>query len=252
MLEFDDAASLRALAILGDEARLSASKLENEGLYVEELKELLGTPEERREKGHAEKVLELLESQRERWLPILTDVRNTLNRHRLELFNDLVHLRNLLFAANVATGVVRLHRARPRRGVPGRTKRDGRGDGLLSGRFGGRALQRGLHALATGPAACPDPDIGLEFVRLLTIPQLSGIAGVLGVVITRLGGTATASGTPALAEVFSLADYPFGIVVAAVFGLTPGLLLARLREQTDEYKEELTRTGTGGEKQAQS
>jgi hypothetical protein len=95
-------------------------------------------------------------------------------------------------------------------------------------------------------------DIGLEFVRLLTVPQLSGIAGVLGVVLTRLGGTATASGTPSLDEVFSLTDYPFGIVVAAIFGLTPGLLLARLRQQTDEYKDELTRTGTGGEKPAQT
>ena len=53
-------------------------------------------------------------------------------------------------------------------------------------------------------------------------------------------------------EVFSLADYPFGIVIAAIFGLTPGLLLARLRQQTDEYKEELARTGTGGEKAAQT
>ena len=95
-------------------------------------------------------------------------------------------------------------------------------------------------------------DSGIEFVRLLTIPQLSGIAGVLGVVLTRLGGTATSSGTPTLADIFSLAAYPFGIVIAAIFGLTPGLLLARLRQQTDEYKEELARTGTGAEKPAES
>ena len=104
LLRFDTAASLRALAIR-DESRLAASKLEAESLYVDELKELLGTAQERRRSDHAAKVIEKLEAERERWLPILVDVRNTLNRHRLELFNDLLHLRNLLFAATVATGV---------------------------------------------------------------------------------------------------------------------------------------------------
>jgi hypothetical protein len=249
LLEFDDNASLRALAIR-DEARLSASRLENGGLYVEELKELLGTAEERRETGHAETVLARLEGHRERWLPILTDVRNTLNRHRVQLFNDLVHLRNLLFAANVATGIVvyivlglavvyPVERSVMAAGMAFYLV--GSAVGLFSEVYTRSRRVRGV-----------SDDIGLEFVRLLTIPQLSGIAGVLGVVVTRLGGTATASGTPALEEVFSLTDYPFGIVVAAVFGLTPGLLLARLREQTDEYKEELARTGAGGEKPAQS
>ena len=249
LLPFDSPASLRALAIR-DEARLTASKLENEGLYVEELRELLGTAEDRRQPGHAAKVLETLEGERERWLPILTDIRNTLNRHRLELFNDLVHLRNLLFAATVATGLViytvlglavvyPVDRSVMAAGMAfylvGSTV------GLFSEVYTRSRRLRGV-----------SDDTGLEFVRLLTIPQLSGIAGVLGVVLTRLGGTATASGTPTLEDVFSLADYPFGIVIAAIFGLTPGLLLARLRQQTDEYKEELARTGAGGEKPAQT
>ena len=249
LLPFDTPASLRALAIR-DEARLTASKLEDEGLYVDELKELLGTAEERRQPGHTANVLAKLDDDSERWLPILTSARNTLNRHRLELFNDLVHLRNLLFAATVATGLViyavlglavvyPVERSVMAAGMAfylvGATV------GLFSEVYTRSRRLRGV-----------SDDIGLEFVRLLTIPQLSGIAGVLGVVLTRLGGTATASGTPALEEIFSLADYPFGIVIAAIFGLTPGLLLARLRQQTDEYKEELARTGTGGEKPAQS
>jgi hypothetical protein len=248
LLVFDDAPTLRALAIR-DEARLSASKLENEGLYADELRELLGTAEERREPGHTAKVLAKLQSERARWLPILTDVRNTLNRHRVELFNDLVHLRNLLFAATVATGVViytvlglavvyPVERSVMAAGMAFYLV--GSVVGLFSEVYTRSRRVRGV-----------SDEIGLEFVRLLTIPQLSGIAGVLGVVITRLGGTATASGTPTLQDVFSLADYPFGLVVAAIFGLTPGLLLARLRQQTDEYKEELARTGTGGEKPAQ-
>ena len=248
LLPFDTPGSLRALAIR-DEARLIASKLEN-GLYVDELQELLGTAEQRREPDHAAVVIAKLDDERERWLPILTDVRNTLNRHRLELFNDLVHLRNLLFAAMVATGLVvytvlGLAVVYPvERGVMATGMAFylvGSTVGLFSEVYTRSRRLRGV-----------SDDIGLEFVRLLTVPQLSGIAGVLGVVLTRLSGTATASGTPDLDEVFSLSAYPFGIVVAAIFGLTPGLLLARLRQQTDEYKEELARTGTGGEKPAQS
>jgi hypothetical protein len=83
----------------------------------------------------------------------------------------------------------------------------------------------------------------LALVRLLTIPVLSGIAAVLGVVLTRAGSSSNGSVT--LDQIFSLQNYPLGIVVAAVFGLTPGLLLERLRTQTNEYKEELMKSAAG-------
>jgi formate-dependent nitrite reductase membrane component NrfD len=86
-------------------------------------------------------------------------------------------------------------------------------------------------------------DYGLALVRLLTIPVLSGIAAVLGVVLTRLAGAASTD-VP-LTDIFSLEDYPLGIVVAAIFGLTPGLLLERLRTETNEYKEELLKSAAG-------
>ena len=101
----DTSASLRALAIR-DEARLKASKLEDEGLYVDELKELLGTAEERRQPGRGDGACSSMTKGALATHP--HDVRNTLNRHRAELFNDLVHLRNLLFSATVATGLVDL------------------------------------------------------------------------------------------------------------------------------------------------
>jgi hypothetical protein len=89
-------------------------------------------------------------------------------------------------------------------------------------------------------------DYGLSAARLLTVPLLAGIAAVGGVVITRLSGTATAEGLPPLREIFSLRGYPFGLVIAAIFGLTPGLLLDRLSQQTESYKKELAETSAGG------
>jgi hypothetical protein len=90
-------------------------------------------------------------------------------------------------------------------------------------------------------------DYGLSIARLLTVPLLAGIAAVGGVLLTRLSGTATSDGLPALAQIFSLQKYSFGLVIAAIFGLTPGLLLDRLSQQPEDYKKELAQTGAGSE-----
>lgn len=46
-------------------------------------------------------------------------------------------------------------------------------------------------------------------------------------------------------EVFSFGQYAFGLVVAAIFGLTPGLLLGRLRAETESYKKGLVQSAPG-------
>jgi hypothetical protein len=81
-------------------------------------------------------------------------------------------------------------------------------------------------------------DYGLGYARLMTIPVLSGIAALGGVALTRLGGAASGA-IPTLSEIYSLDIYPYGLIVAAIFGLTPSLLLERLRTATDEYKQEI-------------
>jgi hypothetical protein len=52
-----------------------------------------------------------------------------------------------------------------------------------------------------------------------------------------------------LRDIFDLESYPFGLVIAALFGLTPRLLTDRLKQQTDRYTDELKTTqateGTG-------
>ncbi len=47
---------------------------------------------------------------------------------------------------------------------------------------------------------------------------------------------------PQLPDIFDLNGNRFGLVIAAIFGLTPNLLIRRLQEQTDRYKDDLQST----------
>jgi hypothetical protein len=51
---------------------------------------------------------------------------------------------------------------------------------------------------------------------------------------------------PQLQDIFSLRRNPFGIVVAAAFGLVPALLIGALQRQIDEYKKDLRSTEAPG------
>jgi len=107
----------------------------------------------------------------------------------------------------------------------------------------------------SAPAGGED-DFGLAQTRLLYAPLLSGLAGVGGVVITTMlyasidgsvlsvANNTTVGGTvPLLKQVFDLGAAPFGLVIAAVFGLTPELLVNRLQGQADKYRVDLQSTG---------
>jgi hypothetical protein len=83
-------------------------------------------------------------------------------------------------------------------------------------------------------------DFGLSKTRLLQIPWLSGLAATGGVVITSL--VDPQSNTVDLAAVFS--DRPALLIVAAVFGITPNLLIQRLDDQADKTKSDLESTQT--------
>lgn len=102
-----------------------------------------------------------------------------------------------------------------------------------------------LHAEWTSDTATDD--FGLSTARLIHIPWLSGLAAVGGVLITsilddnqfinNIGSTST------LSELFK--SSPALLVVAAVFGLTPDLIIRRLTQQADKYKEDLQSTQPG-------
>ncbi len=51
---------------------------------------------------------------------------------------------------------------------------------------------------------------------------------------------------PSLSQIVDLETYPFGLVVAAVFGLTPGLVIDRLRSQEERLKDDLAKSEAAG------
>ena len=91
-------------------------------------------------------------------------------------------------------------------------------------------------------------DYGLFDARLLHTILISGLAGVGGVFLMSAAPTAAAilsndpaqASPPDLASVFNPSVNRIGILVAAVFGLTPDLVIGKLRQQTDSLKHDLS------------
>jgi hypothetical protein len=106
-------------------------------------------------------------------------------------------------------------------------------------------------------------DHSLSGVRLLYLPMFSGLAAIGGVFLTALVSiatlqtigtdmkTPTADDMNALQQVlniFNIEKYPYGVVIAALFGLSPNRLIGRLKQQSDEYRADLKSTEASGTK----
>lgn len=85
-------------------------------------------------------------------------------------------------------------------------------------------------------------DFGLATARLLQVPWLSGLAAVGGVLLTSVidGSFAENQSVHELVAIFD--SRPILFIIAAVFGLTPDLLIRRLQQQVDKYKDDLQST----------
>jgi len=112
------------------------------------------------------------------------------------------------------------------------------------------------------PGAITD-DYGFAYARLVSAPLISGLGAIAGVVLTakilvptsdfvdpatvddsgKVTTEATAPRTPAsLHDIFDIGRNPSGLIVAAVFGLTPGLVLDRLQKQAEQYKSDIQKS----------
>jgi hypothetical protein len=257
------------VAALQDEARLAKATIESRDVLAAELRTLIDARREyaaqdkrtsggQSGKGLANKRLKrrrTSDGESGKTLPdpfampraraVVRAVRYALNQRRNELWDRLVHLRMLVLFSMIATGIVTygLLALAVIQGVEETAVTAGIAFylvgalvGLFGELYGTSRRRRGIVE-----------DYGLSSARLLTVPLLAGIAAVGGVLLTRLGGTATSDELPTLAEIFSLQKYPFGLVISAIFGLTPGLLLDRLSQQTEDYKSELAQTARAPE-----
>ena len=77
--------------------------------------------------------------------------------------------------------------------------------------------------------------------------MLSGIAAVGGVLIVSLLYDAVDFGAAvdtdrSLGDIFDVEKFALGLVIAAVFGLVPDLLVDRLQSKADEYRAGLSST----------
>lgn len=88
-------------------------------------------------------------------------------------------------------------------------------------------------------------DYGLAAARLQQTVVASGLAAIAGVVLMGIsvsaGLTARGETEVTMTDIFDISA-PGGLLVAAVFGLAPNLLLERLRTKSDEYRQELGET----------
>ena len=84
-------------------------------------------------------------------------------------------------------------------------------------------------------------DYGLTTARLLHTPLFSGLAAVGGVLLIPIltSGVNGAQPSLSLAKVFNLTQTPFSFVLAAIFGLTPTVLISRLHQEAEQYKADL-------------
>jgi uncharacterized membrane protein len=95
-------------------------------------------------------------------------------------------------------------------------------------------------------AASAVDDFGLTRARLIHLPWLAGLAAVGGVLVTAVLGpqlvpTSATETISSVAEIFK-GDNTSLLLVAAVFGLTPDLIIHRLEQQTEKYKADLEST----------
>jgi hypothetical protein len=97
-------------------------------------------------------------------------------------------------------------------------------------------------------------DYGLEEARLKLLPAVAGLAGVAGVMFIailtnpavvnaiRPSGEAGLVAPPDWDKIFSLSQNPLGLIVAAIFGLTPSLLVSRIRDLATTYERAIRST----------
>jgi hypothetical protein len=191
----------------------------------------------------------------------LRDVRRAINEFRDGSFEAMVRTRNHLLATLTLTGVAGVLIAATAISSRERTPLlDPTGDPIVGAAvFYLVGALVGLFNRLYGESGRADDveDYGLTAARIALTPVLSGLAAVAGVAITALlaggtnlaglvsagGGASSASaGVASLANIYSLSANEFGIVVAAVFGLTPALLIGALQEQADRYRDKIQST----------
>ncbi len=178
---------------------------------------------------------------------ILSEVRYEINNFRDDVWEGIVHARNRLVATSVFTGfaVYALLGLAVVANAPGHAV-FWAVIYFLVGAIVGLFARSQIDAKADTAV----DDHGLSTARLAHAPLFSGLAAVGGVLIVSVLDTqipTSEAGSGAARDLFAgiFTGSPSLLIIAAVFGLTPDLLIQRLTQQAEKYKADLKSSGTG-------
>lgn len=214
-----------------DQSRLRNANMENK----EPLDKHLKSAVEALKDSGTDNDADLTPEARWKMLTKLSEVRYEINNFRDNTWEGLIHLRNSLADTVILLGLATyLLLALAIFLEPNPTVIIWAVTYFLIGAIAGLFAR----AQAEWGATSGVDDFGLSKTKLLQIPWLSGLAATGGVLVTSI--LDPKSNTIDLTTVFS--NRPVLIFVAAVFGVTPNLLIQRLDEQAEKTKEDLKST----------
>lgn len=253
LIDFEPQEAVISGAIF-DELRLTGVGMSNQGALLAKLRTAVGQLSEPATMYLGEtartqsdsrtgtpKYLENMEAEKEAQArAVLRGIRHTINEFRDNGRGGLIRVRNRLVKTVMFTGITLYLLL----GLAMLMRVD-RGSIAAAMAFYLVGAIVGLFAVLRSEARADHAveDYGLVTARLIHTPLLSGIAAVAGVVLVlTLARQADGRNIALAADVFNVSKSPYALIIAAVFGLTPGLLIDRLRQQTDKIKEDLKAT----------
>jgi uncharacterized membrane protein len=162
---------------------------------------------------------------------VLREVRHALNEFRDSRWEAMVRVRNQLVCAMILTGLTlyvllefSILAGAPQPAIIAATAYFLVGSlvGLFSRLYNESQTSKSID------------DYRLALARLVALPIYSGLAAVGGVIVVQQ--------FTSLLDILNPSHLLSGLIVAAVFGLTPSLLITRLQNQTETYKNDLKST----------
>src|SRR5579885_1682692 len=168
---------------------------------------------------------------------ILREIRHTVNEYRDNRWEGLIHTRNRLMMMVIVTSFLAyvllclpvVNEVNPSYVITATVF-------FLVGAIVG--LFNRLHLETQTSNAIND--YGLSMARVIATPVLSGLAAVGSVLVFVLLANAIQSGlniTDKITDIYSIS--PLHIILAAVFGLTPNLLIGLLQQKAESYKSDI-------------
>jgi hypothetical protein len=176
---------------------------------------------------------------------VLREVRRTINEYRRDYWNGLVRKRNQLLWAVFLTGLATYVVFAVVLSIVDRTgtSKDVVLTAIVFYLVGALVgLFSRLYSESGGDSSIED--YGVSMTRVVLTPLLSGIAAVGGVLLLPWILPGSGSLVPKALQLEDINS--FRLVLAAIFGLAPSLLLGILQQETDKYKMALKSSGSAG------